>query len=961
MTRLILPPLALLVLLVLLTLASVAPCAVAGTLQGAPLMRSYLPQDYDAPPQHWAITTDAAGRLYVGNSAGVLRYDGERWDLTRLPGADPVRKVVAGVDGRIYVGSHDTFGWLEPLPGGALAYRELLTAAGLAGKARRIGTIWQVIATSEGVYFRSERALHFLAYDHARASHWPLGDDQRVIYADGDELFARIEGVGFTRFVDGRFVPEPGGDMFARRRLLGLIPRQGWRLLIGDEGFYRADATGITPMAGGAGVALRTETPYAVRTLGNGEFVVSTLSGPLLRFSAGGELRERIHAGAYTALAMGTDREGGLWAATEAELLRMSIPSPWSSIGVSQGLQGTVADFEWHDGALWLATSRGLARMRPGSDGRIEPEALSWVDLEGFAVASTESGLLIAHQEGLLVLEPGAVTPRTLLESDTESVLELLPSRFQPGVAYALGTSSLMVLRTLNGRWQVASTLPLGGARASGLVEVAPGELWFGDSRGGPQRWTLHIVGTDRPKIDVFDQASGRGANKGEGSRVFALDGRLHAISSGRALRFDGAKFAAAPTGSLPRVDRPDELEIADTALGTYAFTRHQIWLRPAGQVQWRQQHPGSPLAAGFRRLRLNRDGVVRVTTWNGLLQFDPAQPDPPAAPLALRFDSIAAQDAEGRALDLLDATSASGSVRAGGRLAFRYGMVSLDSAPSYRWRLVGPGGTGEWSPWGPRDLDIAASMAGPHVLTVEARTASGRTAAPLVYRYRVLPPWYHQWWARLAALAIAALAGTLLVREYVRRRTLLFERSNRQLEARIDERTHELETLNRQLSELATQDALTGVANRRAMQHGLQREWVRGLDRQQPLSVLMIDVDLFKRYNDEHGHLEGDVLLQSIASNLRDLHDPERELLARFGGEEFALLLPGTNQPAALVRAEIIRAAIQDRVPEITISIGVAGYVPSVDVEAIDLLRRADAALYRAKAAGRNRVEAAS
>lgn len=961
MTRRFPPPLALLVLLVLLGLVSAASGATAGALQGAPLMRRYISQDYDAPPQHWAITTDAAGRLYVGNSAGVLRYDGERWDLTPLPGRDPVRKVVAGADDRIYVGSHDTFGWLQPQAGGRLAYRELLTAAGLTGEARRIGTIWQIIATADGVYVRSERALHFLGYDHARSTHWPLGVDQRVMYADGQELFARIEGVGFARFIGGRFVPEPGADVFARRRLLGVIPQAGWRLLVGDEGFYRADATGIRPMRGAAGEALRAETPYAVRTLDNGDFVVSTLRKALLRFSAAGELRERIHLGAFSALALGTDRESGVWAATEGELLRMSMPSPWSSIGADEGLQGTVADFEWHQGALWLATSRGIARMRAGSDGRIENTALPWVDLEAFALAGTDHGLLIAHQEGLLVLDPGATTPRTLQRSATESVLELLPSRFQKDVVYALGTESLKVLRADGGRWQLARTLPLRGARASGLVEVAPGELWFGDSRGGPQRWMLAADGSTRPRIDVFAEASGLNADAGAGSRVFVLDGRLHAVNGGRVLRFANGKFVAASGTLLPPLDRVDELEIVDTSLGTYAFTRHQIWLRAVGRAQWRQQHPGSPLAVGFRRLRLNGDGTVRVSTWNGLLQFDPARPDPPAAPLRLRFDSIEAQDADGRERGLLDIDSASGSIRAGGRLLFRYSMVSMDSAPSYRWRLVGPGSSGEWSDWGPRDLAVVATMDGPHVLTVQARTASGRTTAPLVYRYRVLPPWYQQWWARLLAMAMLSMAGALLVREFVRRRTLRYERINRQLEARIDERTHELETLNRQLSELATQDALTGVANRRAMEHGLQREWVRGLDRRLPLSVLMIDVDLFKRYNDTHGHLEGDAMLQTIAANLQALHDPERELLARFGGEEFALLLPGSSQQAALLRAEAIRAAIQERVPEITVSIGVAGFVPSDGVESIDLLRRADAALYRAKAAGRNRVEAAT
>ena len=147
-------------------------------------------------------------------------------------------------------------------------------------------------------------------------------------------------------------------------------------------------------------------------------------------------------------------------------------------------------------------------------------------------------------------------------------------------------------------------------------------------------------------------------------------------------------------------------------------------------------------------------------------------------------------------------------------------------------------------------------------------------------------------------------------------------------------------------------------MANRRALENGLQREWYRCLDQRRPLSVLMIDVDHFKRYNDAHGHLEGDVLLRTIAQRLYALHDPKRELLARYGGEEFALLLPGVHLDEALRRAEKIRVAMSEHIGQTTISIGVAGFVPTMQGDSMNLLRRADAALYRAKRAGRNRVE---
>jgi diguanylate cyclase (GGDEF)-like protein len=289
--------------------------------------------------------------------------------------------------------------------------------------------------------------------------------------------------------------------------------------------------------------------------------------------------------------------------------------------------------------------------------------------------------------------------------------------------------------------------------------------------------------------------------------------------------------------------------------------------------------------------------------------------------------------------------------------LNLRFGMVSMESGAEFRYLLHGV--TPGWSDWTDRDLAIRALAAGDYSLEVQARTRNGRQAAAMNYRFRVEPRWYEQWWViafGLVALAALAVAATLWA---VRQRTERYLAANRRLEARIAERTRELEELNRKLAELVTEDALTGVANRRALENGLRREWYRCLDQRRPLSVLMIDVDHFKAYNDTHGHLEGDVQLRGIAQRLNQQHDPQRELLARYGGEEFALLLPGVHQDEALRRAEQIRAAIASSDAGMTVSIGVAGFVPDVQVEPDALLRRADAALYVAKRSGRNRVAA--
>ena len=210
-----------------------------------------------------------------------------------------------------------------------------------------------------------------------------------------------------------------------------------------------------------------------------------------------------------------------------------------------------------------------------------------------------------------------------------------------------------------------------------------------------------------------------------------------------------------------------------------------------------------------------------------------------------------------------------------------------------------------EWSAWTDRDLFIRAITPGDYLLQVEARTRSGRAAAPTSYRYRILPRWHERWWVRvlgvLALLGVVGAAGAGIRAPAHRSATSRPTASSRRASA--SARTS-WKQVNRKLAELATEDALTGVSNRRALENGLQREWYRCLDQRRPLSVLMIDVDHFKRYNDAHGHLEGDVLLRTIAQQLYALHDPKRELLARYGGEEFALLLPGVHQDEALRRA---------------------------------------------------------
>ena len=169
----------------------------------------------------------------------------------------------------------------------------------------------------------------------------------------------------------------------------------------------------------------------------------------------------------------------------------------------------------------------------------------------------------------------------------------------------------------------------------------------------------------------------------------------------------------------------------------------------------------------------------------------------------------------------------------------------------------------------------------------------------------------------------------------------------------------------NERLSILATMDGLTGIANRRSLDERFANEWKRAMRVRSPISLLMIDLDHFKDFNDLYGHDAGDQCLKTVAGTLREHVRRPQDLAGRFGGEEFAILLPHTPVNDALDLAERVREAVfnlqirHDKSPHsrVTVSVGCSGAIPVAGAEPIELLRAADAALYQAKKVGRNRV----
>jgi len=179
-----------------------------------------------------------------------------------------------------------------------------------------------------------------------------------------------------------------------------------------------------------------------------------------------------------------------------------------------------------------------------------------------------------------------------------------------------------------------------------------------------------------------------------------------------------------------------------------------------------------------------------------------------------------------------------------------------------------------------------------------------------------------------------------------------------------------ELTRLYKEVEELSFKDELTGIANRRMFDQTLDREWKRAQRDQTPLSMIMLDIDYFKQYNDCYGHQEGDECLKRVAEALSTVSRRAIDSVSRYGGEEFVLLLPETDVNQAIYLAEqSLRVVKQKNIPHklskvsdvVTVSAGVFTSIPAVGTEPAILIEAADKLLYRAKQKGRHRAEYAT
>ncbi len=918
-------------------LLALAAAAIADE-RGLPLIEIHEQRRHGAGSQVFDVTQAADGMLYFGGLKGVTTYDGAWWRTITLPNESAVFSIESGRGPELAVGAVDELGWVAPDPNGALVFHSLLPH--LPPDQRSVGDVRAICTTGSGFLYVAEQLV--LA--------WSGGAPQIVAdlrahpalmprcFRSRNTTWVALD-TGLHRYDESTRTLVRAG--FDGKTVEAVLPWGNRDLaVVRGEGLYAGGA----PFPSSANEWLRDKTITTAAALPGNRFLIGSRQDGVVILDRNGAVEQYLDSGAglpgHVLSGSTVDREGSLWLTHYGSIARLELDSPVTLIDTRRGLRGTPNAVARHQGRLYITSSHGLFV----SDGSGTFQPAGGIPAPAWDVLSLGDELLVATRDGAFIREADGI-PRRIAGTENVVAYSALRSKQDPARVWLATKRGIASLRRDARGWSYEGVLAGSPPYTNELVEVATG-LWCGTIFDGAINVDLSST---PPAIRRY----------GEGElHVAEVDGRAvvtdyHTIYEPRHgrlvphpalghIRDEFFLIAQDRHGNIWTNATPPQL-IRRLGEGSYAADPIRIggvdvpkihFIKPDGDVVWL----GSPDI--LHRYEGTRPPALQPQPPPLIRRAVTADEKPVTAPLHPSF----------------------------GRVRIEFAPASYRPGVVYQYRLDPV--DAKWSAWTVQpSIDYTNLDHGHYTFRVRARSAAGVASGETRWSFTVLPPWYRTraalaGWLLLAAIAIAAI---------VRLRTTSLRRQAQRLRALVDERTDELQQANANLERLSLLDELTGIANRRYFQRALVEDWRGAHAQQQPLALVLFDLDHFKQLNDRYGHAAGDAALIRVARHLSrrsrrsgDFLNRTKDLVARIGGEEFALVLAGTTEEEAMRVADTLRSGIE-RLPieltgstvHVTVSAGVAAVVPRDPESWSTLLRDADRALYAAKAAGRNCIRA--
>ena len=914
-----------------------------------------------------AMARDHDGYLWVGTENGLFRFNGASVQREgQDAGVDqaPVTALLVDRDNRLWVGNYNAL-FLKVGDGWQRVLRE-------DGRNVDIWPGQSLIDSPDGTYLVTGSRVYTLTLRDGRPRVQPVFSEVQV------GQHAALAAIHSVHVDAGAALWMGCGNSLCHSGRAGLrvwgsaqgVPADEWHAILRDRGgqLWARGNHHLIALPPGAQRFIDRTPPGLLRksnlhpwlAMDEQGLVLSNVDDGLVRWDRArwehyGRANGLRAAGGLNAAQF--DRDGGLWLGSRGlGLIHWLGYGNWENWSAAQGLPDDVVLSFVRDaaGVLYAGTRSGIARFVPET-GRFSTMARGrhtdqWsslvLDREGQAWAGSYAGALarlggdgqihlearklpmvhqllidpdqrlwLATDDGIAVRDIAGraqtVRPPDGLQQpvDANSVGFFAQCRTSDGALWFLGSDHL--LRLEDGNWSSFAPRALGmGSDLYGMSCSASGALWLGDLHG--RLWRVTRAGLGLQAKTVENRLL-------RGAAIVAI----HEDRRGWLWVGADAGIAVWNGEHWRSFNQNDGLVWNDTnGRGFYEDVDGSMWIATSNgashvrrpELLFAPQTLSVRIEAAHRATQPLASGPAWILPWS-------------TTPLELNLASL---DAQNRAM-----------------LRFHYRLAGLEES---------------WNESAVPQLRYAALPPGDYRFDYYASNAYSHRASPLQSQIvTILPPWWRTTWFYLLCAVLALVLLALLYRLRIRHLLL------RQLhtERLVSARTRDLEQSREALRQRALRDSLTGAWNRGAILDLIERALEQASAAQQPVLLVLLDLDHFKRINDRYGHAAGDAVLRETVARLNAVVR-QSDAVGRYGGEEFLVLLPGLNTASGKARVEQLRNAIrcepirisEDESITVTGSFGAIGYEVGCPLELAELIERADQALYRSKNTGRDRIE---
>lgn len=860
------------------------------------------------------------GDLLVGGEIGLFRLSGGHFTRVPLPGNRTVTwngGLKPDTKGHLYVGTNDGF-WelIENLPDKNFSSRQIPLPPAVKGKAVR------------GIVVEDNAVWYGCGLELCRWS----GEEVSVYGAESGLPAGQWRAIG----------RDMHGNLWVRSGTVGIAA-----LASGEKSFKLQSPPSMANDVGG------------IPAIDSDGFVLFPSSDGLMVRRSNDWWKIGRDAGLKGVVyAVLQDREGSVWMGMAGRgLVRWAGYKVWEAYTADNGLASDLVYqiLPRSDGAIWVGTESGLMRGTRHGDGYTwqREDQVGKIPVHSVQAAADGTLWLGAEVKGVAHLNPA--TGSIMWMGRAEGLDATSPFALLIDHQHRIWTGTengLYVASEPFSRFHLVEQLP--HTHFWAIVETPAGDIWAAGAAG-----LFHLVGNTWERFTTKDGLSH--------DEVLSLS----AASNGDVwvgYRFGGEIDKVAQFNGKGAITHLLSQGSGDAHL-TYFLgfdARNRLWAGTESGVlvldkgQWSHLHVSDGLVwddCDVNGFAAQPDGTVWVGTSGGLARYTPLPHPLPAYPFSVVFTGLTLGKREVQPTEHPSVQSGSNELIA------QFSDLNLNYGNSlvFRYRLMPQ--FAEWRITTERELEFPGLPPGSYQLQVQVRDQWGNwSTGTAIFSFDILTPWYWSWWF----LSFCALSVLLLMVMVFRLRLMVLRRRERELTSLVEQRTAELGSVNKELKRLSSTDGLTGLANRRTFDEFLSREWARLRRTDEPLSLLLLDVDHFKLLNDTEGHPQGDHCLIQIGNVMRHMAKRETDLVARYGGEEFAMVLPATNAVDAMQFAESVRLAVLNLrlknpqspvLPLLSISVGVGTAQNGGAGSMEEFIAAVDRALYAAKRTGRNRI----